>query len=83
MEPGLLGWELAIDRRTLGVQALPEVTRHICEAAAEGIRSLGVAAHFRRATTSRSRPQISGTAASSTATPCSSRAPCWSTWTPA
>jgi len=47
MEPGLLGWELAIDRRTLGVNALPEVTRHICEAAAEGISSLGVDARFR------------------------------------
>jgi lipoate-protein ligase A len=47
MEPGLLGWELAIDRRTLGVNALPEVTRHICEAAAQGISSLGVDARFR------------------------------------
>ena len=47
MEPGLLGWELALDRGTLGVKALPDVTRKICEAAAEGIGHLGVHARFR------------------------------------
>jgi len=47
MEPGLLGWELALDRKTLGVSALPELTREICEAAAEGISRLGVAARYR------------------------------------
>ena len=47
MEPGLLGWELAIDRKTLGVSSLPELTREICEAAAEGISRLGVAARYR------------------------------------
>ncbi len=47
MEPGLLGWELAFDRRSLGVTSLPELTREICEAAAEGISRLGVAANFR------------------------------------
>jgi lipoate-protein ligase A len=47
MEPGLLGWELAFDRKTLGVASLPELTRAICEAAAEGISSLGVEARFR------------------------------------
>ena len=36
MEPGLLGWELAFDRKTLGVSSLPELTREICEAAAQG-----------------------------------------------
>ena len=44
MEPGLLGWELAFDRKTLGVNSLPDLTREICEAAAEGISSLGVQA---------------------------------------
>jgi len=47
MEPGLLGWELALHRRTLGVSSLPELTRAICEAAAEGISSLGVEATYR------------------------------------
>ena len=47
MEPGLLGWELAFHRRTLGVKSLPDLTREICEAAAEGISRLGVAARFR------------------------------------
>lgn len=47
MEPGLLGWELAIHRQTLGVKSLPEVTRQICEAAADGISRLGVEARFR------------------------------------
>jgi len=47
MEPGLLGWELAFDRRTLGVSSLPELTREICEAAAEGISRLGVTARYR------------------------------------
>jgi lipoate-protein ligase A len=47
MEPGLLGWELAFDRKTLAVSSLPELTREICEAAAEGISRLGVNARFR------------------------------------
>jgi lipoate-protein ligase A len=47
MEPGLLGWELAFDRKTLGVNSLPQLTRAICEAAAEGISSLGVKARYR------------------------------------
>jgi len=47
MEPGLLGWELAFDRSTLGVSSLPDLTRSICEAAAEGIDSLGVEARYR------------------------------------
>jgi len=47
MEPGLLGWELAIDRKTLGVSSLSELTREICEAAAEGISRLGVTARYR------------------------------------
>lgn len=47
MEPGMLGWELAFHRRTLGVKTLPDLTREICEAAANGISRLGVNASFR------------------------------------
>ena len=47
MEPGLLGWELAFSRKTLGVSSLPDLTREICEAAADGISLLGVNARFR------------------------------------
>ena len=47
MEPGLLGWELALHRKTLGVKSLPELTRELCEAAADGISRLGVDARFR------------------------------------
>ena len=47
MEPGLLGWELAFDRATLGVSSLVDLTRAICEAAAQGISSLGVDARYR------------------------------------
>lgn len=47
MAPGMLGWELALDRRSLGVAGLPELTRVICEAAADGISRLGVEARFR------------------------------------
>jgi lipoate-protein ligase A len=47
MEPGLLGWELAFSRGTLSVKSLPELTREICQAAAEGISRLGVDAKFR------------------------------------
>jgi len=47
MEPGLLGWELAFNRKTLEVNSLPELTREICEAAADGISLLGVNARFR------------------------------------
>ncbi len=47
MEPGLLGWELAVNRGSLGVRSLPELTRRICEAAADGISNLGVDARFR------------------------------------
>lgn len=47
LDPGQLGWELALDRRTLGISSLPELTREICEAAADGISRLGVEAHYR------------------------------------
>jgi len=47
LDPGQLGWELALDRRTLGIARLPELSRVICEAAADGISRLGVEARFR------------------------------------
>ena len=47
LDPGQLGWELAIHRQTLGVAALADVAREICEAAAEGISRLGVDARYR------------------------------------
>ena len=47
LDPGQLGWELAISRRTLGAASLADVTRTICEAAAEGISRLGVEARYR------------------------------------
>jgi lipoate-protein ligase A len=47
LDPGQLGWELALHRRTLGIAQLPELARTICEAAAAGISALGVAARYR------------------------------------
>ena len=47
LDPGQLGWELALDRRTLGISSLPDLTRTICEAAADGISRLGVEAAYR------------------------------------
>lgn len=46
-DEGQLGWELALDRATLGTAALGEVTRLICEAAAAGLSRLGVDARYR------------------------------------
>lgn len=46
-DEGQLGWELAFHRATLGVSDLGELARTICEAAATGIRKLGVDAQFR------------------------------------
>jgi lipoate---protein ligase len=42
-----LGWELVFSRTTLGISTLPELTQAICEAAAAGLRKLGVDAQFR------------------------------------
>jgi lipoate-protein ligase A len=47
LDPGQLGWELAISRKALGGGSLEGVTREICEAAAEGISRLGVEARYR------------------------------------
>ncbi len=46
-DEGQIGWELVFDRATLGLADLAEVTRQICEAAALGLRKLGVPAHYR------------------------------------
>ena len=46
-DEGQIGWELVFDRATLGVTDLAEVTRRICEAAALGLRNLGVPARYR------------------------------------
>jgi len=47
LDPGQLGWELVFHRSSLGIAALPDVARAICEAAAAGFRLLGVDAQFR------------------------------------
>jgi lipoate-protein ligase A len=47
LDPGQLGWELVIHRSTLGGGSLGEFTRTLCEAAAAGLRRLGVDARFR------------------------------------
>jgi lipoate-protein ligase A len=47
LDPGQLGWELALHRSTLGGGALESVARRICEAAADGIGRLGVDARYR------------------------------------
>lgn len=46
-DEGQLGWELAFHRSTLGMSDLGELARTICEAAAGGMRKLGVDAQFR------------------------------------
>ncbi len=46
-DEGQLGWELVFSRSTLGIASLAELTRAICEAAAIGLRTLGVAASYR------------------------------------
>ncbi len=47
LDPGQLGWELVFHRGSLGLKRLDEITRRICEAAALGLRRLGVEAQFR------------------------------------
>ena len=46
-DEGQLGWELVFGRSTLGITNLAELTKAICEAAALGLRTLGVAANYR------------------------------------
>ena len=47
LDEGQLGWELVFDRSSLGIAALPDVAREICDAAAAGLQALGVDARFR------------------------------------
>ncbi|MDE3177012.1 MAG: lipoate--protein ligase family protein [Pseudomonadota bacterium] len=47
MDEGQFGFELAFHRKTLGISALGDLARAICEAAAAGLQSLGVAARYR------------------------------------
>ena len=42
-----LGWELVFRRSTLGIASLADLAREICEAAAGGLRRLGVEACYR------------------------------------
>ena len=42
-----IGWELYLDKKTLGTADMSAIARKICEAAAEGISQLGVNARFR------------------------------------
>ena len=46
-DEGQLGWSLAFERATLGIASLAELAREICEAAAAGLRRLGVQARYR------------------------------------
>ena len=47
LDEGQLGWELVFHRRSLGIAALPDLAREICNAAAAGLSELGVDAKFR------------------------------------
>jgi lipoate-protein ligase A len=47
LDEGQLGWELVFHRSTLGIAALPDLAREICNAAAAGLSRLGVEARFR------------------------------------
>ena len=47
LDEGQLGWELVFHRASLGIANLPDVAAAICNAAAAGLRKLGVAAKFR------------------------------------
>jgi len=47
LDEGQLGWELVFHRSSLGIAALPDLAREICNAAAMGLAELGVDAKFR------------------------------------
>jgi lipoate-protein ligase A len=47
LDEGQLGWELVFHRASLGIPALPDLAREICNAAATGLGKLGVDAKFR------------------------------------
>ncbi len=46
-DEGQLGWSIVFRRSTLGIASLAELAREICEAVAEGLSTLGVAARYR------------------------------------
>lgn len=47
MDEGQLGWELYLTRDELGTADMSAISRRICEAAAAGMRALGVDARYR------------------------------------
>ncbi|MDH5455130.1 MAG: lipoate--protein ligase family protein [Gammaproteobacteria bacterium] len=47
LDEGQLGWELVFHRNSLGIANLPDLAAAICNAAAAGLRELGVKARFR------------------------------------
>jgi lipoate-protein ligase A len=47
LDEGQLGWELVFHRKSLGIAALPDLAREICNAAAKGMSELGIDAKFR------------------------------------
>jgi len=47
LDEGQLGWELVFHRASLGIPNLPDLAAAICNAAAAGLRKLGVRARFR------------------------------------
>lgn len=47
MDQGQLGFELVFRREALGLSSLSDLAKAICEAAAQGIRNLGVDAQYR------------------------------------
>jgi len=47
LDEGQLGWELVFHRKSLGIAALPDLAREICNAAALGLSELGIDAKFR------------------------------------
>jgi lipoate-protein ligase A len=47
LDDGQLGWELVFHRASLGIAALPDLAREICNAAAAGLSKLGIDAKFR------------------------------------
>lgn len=47
LDEGQFGWELVFHKATLGLPSLGEVARELCEAAAEGLASLGIPARYR------------------------------------
>jgi len=47
LDEGQLGWELVFHRSSLGIAALPDLAREVCNAAAAGLSELGVDARFR------------------------------------